>query len=243
MYPLWRGRSEPKVERGGDSSWGRGRGPARTRFLPWSRLRPSPGVGRGGDHRPRSRLRPSPGVGRGGDHLPRPRRGPSPGVGRGGDLLLRPRPKVRRGGASCCAWGWTQLLSASPWWVAQQSERGERRCLPVRSVSGRAKWLQSLRPCRLRHACQDKVSGDPRIECACDTVGWWGDLAKVASLRSLPELGFGRVEGPPVAWGGPRARREFVCDYCSRPRLGSGGARSPPLSRRSLDLNCAHQSL
>ena len=37
---------------------------------------------------PRSRLRPSPGVGRGGDHLPRPRRGPSPEVGRGGDLLL-----------------------------------------------------------------------------------------------------------------------------------------------------------
>jgi hypothetical protein len=107
MYPLWRGRSEPKVERGGDSSWGRGRGRARTRFLPRSRLRPSPGVGRGGDRLPRPRLRPSPGVGRGGDHLPRPRRGPSPGVGRGGDLLLRPRPKVGRGGVSCCAWGWT----------------------------------------------------------------------------------------------------------------------------------------
>jgi hypothetical protein len=52
---------------------------------------------------------------------------------------------------------------------------------------------------RLRHVCQDKVSGDPRIECACDTVGWGGDLAKVASRRSLPELGFGRVEGAPVA--------------------------------------------
>jgi hypothetical protein len=69
-------------------------GSARTRFLPRSRLRPSPGVGRGGDHLPRSRLGPSPGVERGGDHLSRPRRGPSPGVGRGGDLLLRPRPKV-----------------------------------------------------------------------------------------------------------------------------------------------------
>jgi hypothetical protein len=33
MYPPWRGRSEPKVGRGGDSSWGRGRGRARTRFL------------------------------------------------------------------------------------------------------------------------------------------------------------------------------------------------------------------
>ena len=28
---------------------------------------------------------------------------------------------------------------SSPWRVAQQSERGERRCLPVKSVSGRAK--------------------------------------------------------------------------------------------------------
>jgi hypothetical protein len=90
---------------------------------------------------------------------------------------------------------------------------------------------------------QDKVSGDPRIECSCDTVGWRGDLAKVASLRSLPELGLVRVEGAPVAWGGPRARCEFAWDYYSCPRLGLGEARSRPLSRRSLDLNCAHQSL
>jgi hypothetical protein len=26
-----------------------------------------------------------------------------------------------------------------------------------------------------------RVSGDLRIECSCDTVGWRGDLAKVAS--------------------------------------------------------------
>jgi hypothetical protein len=211
MYPLWRGRSEPKVGRGGDFSWGRGRGRARTRFLPRPRLRPSPEVGRGGDHLPRPRLRSSPGVG--------------------------------RGGASCCAWGWTWLLSASPWWVAQQSERNERRCFPVRSVSERVKWLRSLRPCRLRHVCQDKVSGDPRIECACDMVGWSGDLAKVASRRSPPELGLGRAEGVPTAWGGPRARRNFVRDYSSRPRLSSGEARSRPLGRRSLDLNRAYQSL
>jgi hypothetical protein len=43
------------------------------------------------------------------------------------------------------------------------------------------------------------VSGDPCIECSCDTVGWRGDLAKVASPRSLPELGLGRVEGALVA--------------------------------------------
>jgi hypothetical protein len=38
-------------------------------------------------------------------------------------------------------------------------------------------------------------------------------------------------------------RREFVWGYCSRQRLGSGEARSRPLSRRSLDLNHAHQLL
>jgi hypothetical protein len=48
-------------------------------------------------------------------------------------------------------------------------------------------------------ARQDKVSGDPCIECSSDTVGWRGDPAKVASLRSLPKLGLGRVEGAPVA--------------------------------------------
>jgi hypothetical protein len=69
---------------------------------PRSRLRPSPGVGRGGDRLPRSRLSPSPGVGQGGDHLPRSRLSPSPGVGRGGDRLprsrLSPSPRVGRGG-------------------------------------------------------------------------------------------------------------------------------------------------
>jgi hypothetical protein len=59
--------------------------------------------------------------------------------------------------------------------------------------------MRSLRPCRLRNVCQDKVSGDPCIECSCDTVGWRGDLAKGASLRSLPELGLERVKGAPVA--------------------------------------------
>jgi hypothetical protein len=43
---------------------------------------------------------------------------------------------------------------------------------------------------------QDKVSVDPCIKCSCDTVGWRGDLAKVASPRSL---GLGRAEGASVA--------------------------------------------
>jgi hypothetical protein len=34
-------------------------------------------------------------------------------------------------------------------------------------------------------ARQDNVSGDPCIKCSCDTVGWRGDLAKVASLRRV----------------------------------------------------------
>jgi hypothetical protein len=39
-------------------------------------------------------------------------------------------------------------------------------------VSQREGEVRSLRPCRLRHTCQDKASGDTCIECACDTVGW-----------------------------------------------------------------------
>jgi hypothetical protein len=83
------------------------------------------------------------------------------------------------------------------------------------------------------------VLGDPCIKCCCDTVGWRGDLAKVASLR---RLGLGRAEGVSVARGGPRARRESSGVGCLCPRLGSGEARSCPLSGLSLDLNRAHQA-
>jgi hypothetical protein len=48
----------------------------------------------------------------------------------------------------------------------------------------------------MRSARQDKVSVDPCIKSSCDTVGWHGDLAKVASPRSL---GLGRAEGASVA--------------------------------------------
>jgi hypothetical protein len=47
----------------------------------------------------------------------------------------------------------------------------------------------------------------------------------------------------PLPLGGPHARRNFIRDYSSRPRLGSGEARSRPLGSRSLDLNRTHQSL
>jgi hypothetical protein len=108
-----------------------------------SRLSPSPGVGRGGGRLPRSRLSPSPRVGRGEDRRSRSRLSLSLWVGRGGDRLPRsrrgPSPRVRRGGASYGARGWTWLLSASPWRVAQQSEQHRQRCFFVRSVSGGAK--------------------------------------------------------------------------------------------------------
>jgi hypothetical protein len=103
MYPLWRGRSVPKVGRGGDLSWGRGRGRARTWFLP------------------------------------RPRMRPSLGVGRGGDLLPRPRPKVGRGGASCCARGWTCCCQPCPGgWHSSQSGVSGAVFLSDRSVKGRS---------------------------------------------------------------------------------------------------------
>jgi hypothetical protein len=90
MAPLWRGRSEPWVGRGGGSS------EVEVESEPW--------VGRGGDHCLRPRLSPSPGVGRGGVRcLPEPRLSPSPGVGRGRVRRLpearpSPSPRVRRGG-------------------------------------------------------------------------------------------------------------------------------------------------
>jgi hypothetical protein len=61
--------------------------------------------------------------------------------------------------------------------------------------------------------------------------------------EACPSWGSGETRVRLLLEEGPRARRKFVWDYCSRPRLGSGGARSRPLSRRSLDLNRAHQSL
>jgi hypothetical protein len=42
------------------------------------------------------------------------------------------------------------------------------------------------------------VSGDPCIKCSCDPIGWRGDLAKVASPRSLPELASGESKVRPL---------------------------------------------
>jgi hypothetical protein len=78
-----------------------------------------------------------------------------------------------------------------------------------------------------------KVSGHLCIKCPCDSVGWRGDLAKVASWR---RLGLGRAEGVSVAVGGPRARRKPSGVGCPCPRLGTGEARSRPLNGPILDL-------
>jgi hypothetical protein len=89
-----------------------------------------------------ARSSPSPGVGRGGDR--RPRRGRVRALGSGeAEIVVRDEvesePWVGRGGDSYGARGWTWLMSTSPWRVAQQSEQRRRRCFPVRSVSGGAK--------------------------------------------------------------------------------------------------------
>jgi hypothetical protein len=177
---------------------------------PRSRLSPSPRVGRGGDRLPRSRWSPSPRVGRGGDRLPGSRLSLSPGVGRGGDRLpgsrLSPSPGVGRGGDRLPGSGEAELPMAPEaglgccqphpgGWHSSRSRAGGAVLLSGQSVEGRSDCGHFG---RLRSARQDKVSGDPCIECSCDAVGWRGDLAKVASLRSLPELGLGRVEGAPV---------------------------------------------
>jgi hypothetical protein len=79
-------------------------------------------------------------------------------------------------------------------WRSSQSDAGGTVFLSGRSVERRSDC--GLRLCRLKSACQDKVSGDPCIKCSCDMVGWRGDLAKVASLR---RLGLGRAEGVSIA--------------------------------------------
>jgi hypothetical protein len=83
------------------------------------------------------------------------------------------------------------------------------------------------------------VSGHLCIKCSCDMVDRRGDRAKVASWR---RLGLGRAEGVSVARGGPRARRESSGVGCPCPRLGSGEARSCPLSGPNLGLIAPHQA-
>ena len=77
------------------------------------------------------------------------------------------------------------------------------------------------------------MSGHLCIKCSCDLVGQCGDLVRVASWR---RQGLGRAGNMFAAGGGPRARRKSSGVGCPCPRLGSGEARSCPLSGSSLDL-------
>ena len=77
------------------------------------------------------------------------------------------------------------------------------------------------------------MSGHICIKCSCDLVGRRGDSVRVASWR---RQGLGRAGSMFVAGGGPRARQRSSGVGCPCPRLGSGEARSCPLSRPSLDL-------
>jgi hypothetical protein len=131
---------------------------------PRSSLRPSPGVGRGGDRLPRSRLRPSPGVGRGGDHLPRSRLRPSPRVRRGGDRLPRSRrgpspgsgeaelPMAPEDGLGCCQ-------PHPSGWHSSRSRAGGAAFLSGQSVEGEVTAVTSALPTDARGPTN---SGHPR---------------------------------------------------------------------------------
>jgi hypothetical protein len=73
-------------------------------------------------------------------------------------------------------------------WHSSQSRAGGAVFQSDRSVEQRSD-CGHFGPVDFFDARQDKMSGDPCIKCSCDTVGWCGDLAKVASPQSLPELG------------------------------------------------------
>jgi hypothetical protein len=138
------------------------------RFLPRSRLRLSPRVGRGGDHLSRLRVRPSPGVGRGGDLLLRPRSGedaipseveveaepwgqarrrpPSEAEGEAepwGRARWRPPPEAGAQGRARRSFLLRLRLDLAVVSLTLASGtsvgEGERRCFPVRSVSVRVK--------------------------------------------------------------------------------------------------------
>ena len=117
-------------------------------------------------------------------------------------------------------------------WLSSQSGVGGAVLLSDRSVERRSDYGH-FGSVNWRARVRIKVSDHLCIKCPCDLVGWRGDLAKVASWR---RLGLGRAEGVSVAGGGPRARRKSSGVGCPCLRLGSGEARSCPLSGPSLDL-------
>jgi hypothetical protein len=155
--------------------------------LPRPRSSPSPWVGRGEDRRLRPRLSPSPRVGRSGvRRFPGLSPSPSPGVGRSGvrrlpGLSPSPSPGVGEAefpmapeaGLGCC-----QPHSVE--WHDSQSGAGGAVLLSGRSVERRSDYGH-FGSVDWRARVRIKVSGHLCIKCPCNSVGWRGDLAKVAS--------------------------------------------------------------
>jgi hypothetical protein len=154
-----------------------GVGRSGVRRLPGLSSSPSPGVGRSGVRSlPGLSTSPSPGVGRSGVHrLPGLSPSPSPGVGRSGVrrlLELSPSPSPEAG-LGCC-----QPHSVE--WHRSQSGAGGVVLLSGRSVERRSDYGR-FGSVVWRARVRIKVSGHLCIKCPCDSVGWRGDLAKVAS--------------------------------------------------------------
>jgi hypothetical protein len=174
--------------------------------LPRPRSSPSPWVGRGGDRRLKSGLSPSPGVGRSGvRRLPGLSPSPSPGVGRSGVRRLpglspslspgvgrsgvrrlsglSPSPSPGSGEAELPMALEARLGCCQPHsveWHSSRSGAGDAVFLSGRSVERRNDY-DHFGSVDWRACVRIKVSGHLCIKRPCDSVGWRGDLAKVAS--------------------------------------------------------------
>jgi hypothetical protein len=237
--------SEPWVGRGG------------VRRLPGPRPSPSPGSGEAEFviFRGRARVRglgrarrsssssvveaeSEPWVGRGGvRRLSGPSPSPSPGSGEAEFVVFRGRARARALGRARRSFLWRLRpgLPAVSLTLSSGTAVGATRAALSSCQTGQ--WSGEMTTITSALSTegtrQDKVSGHLCIKCFCETVGRRGDLAKVASWR---RLGLERTEGVSVAGEGPRARRKSFGVGCPCPRLGSGEARSCPLSGPSLDL-------
>jgi hypothetical protein len=134
------------------------------------------------------------------------------------------------------------LLSASPGWLAQQPERGERRCLPVRSDSkgGRSDCghfgLADLGACvRIwRHTIL-----------ALNAPAMWSVVEAVWPRLLHNEACPSRASGEPRGCSLPEEAlgRGVNSSGTTAPAQGWARARLRPLGSRSLDLNDTRQSV
>jgi hypothetical protein len=157
------------------------------------------------------------------------------------ETSLRPRPKVGRGGASCCARGWTCCCQPCPGgWHSSRSGVSGAVFLSDRSVKERSDCGHF-----------DLVDWGARVRIRCQAILALNALA----IRSVGKAIWPRLlldeACPSWASGELRVRplpeealgRDVTSSGTTVPARGWARARSRPLGRRSLDLNCAHQSL